>query len=445
MKNTKIICTIGPASSTNEVLVDMINSGMDVARFNMSHGDHDGHRQLIDSVRMASRQTNKPIAIMIDTRGPEIRIKNFQNGYANLQHNQSFTLTTKEIEGNENIVSITYPKLPQVVSKGTLIYINDGTICLKVVSTTTTDINTKVVAGGKLTNKKSINIPSVDINMPYISKQDESDIKFACDMNADYLAISFVRTKKDVMAVRHLIETYGKPNIKIISKIESRLGVDNYHDILEVSDGIMVARGDLGVEIDYTQIPIVQKELLAECNEHGKIGITATQMMESMITNVRPTRAEISDVANAILDGSTAIMLSGESSAGLDPANVVKTMARIAEATEKTVAEESTYNLNKVEKMAYSASATATATNAKAIVCYDVISAYELSTLRPNCPIYFMTNDRQEQNMASLYYGVFAICTKNTATVRYLMDENIIKNNSIVVELRGNTIQVINL
>ena len=199
MKNTKIICTIGPASSTNEVLVDMINSGMDVARFNMSHGDHDGHRQLIDSVRMASRQTNKPIAIMIDTRGPEIRIKNFQNGYANLQHNQSFTLTTKEIEGNENIVSITYPKLPQVVSKGTLIYINDGTICLKVVSTTTTDINTKVVAGGKLTNKKSINIPSVDINMPYISKQDESDIKFACDMNADYLAISFVRTKKDAL------------------------------------------------------------------------------------------------------------------------------------------------------------------------------------------------------------------------------------------------------
>lgn len=445
MKNTKIICTIGPASSTNKVLTDMIKSGMDVARFNMSHGDHNGHKQLIESVREASKQTDKPISIMIDTRGPEIRIKTFKNGYANLRENQQFILTTKDVVGNDGIVSITYSKLPQVVNKGTLIYINDGTICLKTVKTTTTDIETKVVSGGKLTDKKSINIPSVDINMPYISKQDEADIKFACDMNADYLAISFVRSKKDVLAVRRLLEINKKPNIKIISKIESRLGVDNFHEILEVSDGIMVARGDLGVEIDYTQIPMVQKELLSECNEHGKIGITATQMMESMITNSRPTRAEISDVANAILDGSTAIMLSGESSEGLDPANVVRTMARIAEATEKNIAEDNVYNLNKIEKMAYSASATATATNAKAIVCYNLESAYELSTLRPNCPIYYLTQDKQEQTTASLYYGVFALYVKNSPTVQLLFDENILKSSSVIVELKDNVIKVVNL
>ena len=453
MNRTKIICTIGPADESVEILKQMILEGMDVARFNLSHGTHESHLAYINNVRSASEQLNIPISIMLDTKGPEIRVGDFDGGQAQLIKGQKFVLTTQKVLGNNSCVYVNYENLPAEVKKGTVILLNDGNVELQVVSCTKTDITTKVVAGGKLTNKKSVNLPNIDINMPYISDQDKADIKFACDVDADYLAISFVNRAENVLAVRKLVAKYGKPNMKIISKIESSSGVENAHEILEVSDGIVIARGDLGVEVDFEKIPLIQKALIAECNEHGKISITATQMLESMGVNNRPTRAEISDVANSVCDGTTAVMLTGETSAGNHPALVVKTMARIIEEMDMS-AEGNDFayikpeNMSFAGNMGYGVCALEYAFGESAVVC---INDYELtksiSNFRPATTIYAFTNNKKESNLETLLYGVVPIYTKGTLNVEncinYLVKNKMVKKSMPIIIASKDMINVI--
>lgn len=455
MKRTKIICTLGPSSSDKQTLINMIKSGMNVARFNMSHGTHESHSKLIETVREARNEVNAPVSILVDTKGPEIRVRDFENGGVTLVKGKKFTLTTKEIVGNDNAVSITYAGLPKLLSKGTSILLNDGLLELSVLSTTKTDIETKVVVGGYLSNKKSINIPSIDLDMPYISAQDEKDIEFACKVKADYLAISFVNRKEDVLAVKKLITKFGRPSIKIISKIESRLGVQNAHEILEASDGIMVARGDLGVEVDFAKIPIIQKQLIAECNAHGKLVVTATQMMESMTNNSRPTRAEISDVANAIMDGTTAIMLSGESSAGKHPALVVETMSKIAAEVEATSdGNEFVYydpsHTSENGGIGYGVAALAYGVEADGIVVVNSNdTAYAISNFRPTANVINFVTSENDYYQSALYFGVVPVLAKKGITasdcISYVKAEKLYKKNAKLVVVENNNISIVTL
>lgn len=335
MSKTKIICSIGPSSADQKTLEKMIENGMDIARFNMSHGSHESHMACYDALVRAQKKTGKNIDVMLDTKGPEIRIKDFEKGSAQLKVGQKFVITTKDVVGNEKQVSVNYPNLPKVVKKGNKIYINDGIIELEVEKVSKENIETKVVHGGVLLNKKSINLPGIDTGLEFLSEKDKNDIAFAKNINAKYLALSFVSYPKDVLKAREFLKSQKMSKIKIISKIESEQGIKNFDKILEVSDGIMVARGDLGVEIDYAKIPYFQKVMIKKCNEHKKFAVTATQMLESMTNNPVPTRAEVSDVANAVFDGSNAIMLSGETANGKHPPLVVETMRRIANEAEK--------------------------------------------------------------------------------------------------------------
>ena len=330
MNKTKIVCSIGPASCKVETIEQMIDAGMSVARFNMSHGTHDSHKTMIDAVKTARENKGASVGILIDTKGPEIRVKQFEKGKVVLKDNDTFVLTSKDVAGTAEKVSITYKNLPKIIKKDAKILLNDGNIELKVTKTTATEITCLVVHGGELSNNKSINIPGIKTDMPYLSETDKADIAFAKEMDADFIAISFVNCAEDVQDVRNYLKEIKFTNVQIISKIESEEGVKNFDKILKLSDGIMVARGDLGVEIDFVKIPILQKEFISKCNQAGKIVITATQMLESMIQNARPTRAEISDVANAVFDGSTCIMLSGETASGNFPVETIKTMKRIA-------------------------------------------------------------------------------------------------------------------
>ena len=334
MNKTKIVCTMGPSCNNIEIIKDMMRAGMNIARFNMSHGTHESHKLQMDLVKQARHELGLPVAIMLDTKGPEIRIRQFENGYVNLQVGQKFTLTTDNVQGNEKIVSVTYEKLPEIVKKGTKILLNDGFIELVVDSVDGNLVNTIVTVGGELSNNKSINIPGVSLNIKYLSDIDKSDIAFGVSQGVDCYSISFVNSASDVEDVRNYLELCGEDDAFIISKIESAKGVENMNEIIAVSDGVMVARGDMGVEVPFEKLPYIQKQIIYEANRLGKLSITATQMLESMINNSRPTRAEISDVANAIYDGSSAIMLSGETSAGKHPVLALSTMSKIAGETE---------------------------------------------------------------------------------------------------------------
>lgn len=455
MKRTKMVCTIGPAASSVQVLKQMLVQGMDVARFNMSHGTHQSHLELINNARQASQEVGLPLAILVDTKGPEIRVGDFIGGGVELTKGKTFVLTTQKVLGNESVAHVNYAHLPAEVKKGTCILLNDGKIELSVVGVKGTDITTKVVVGGYLSNKKAVNLPHVDIQMPYISEQDKLDIKFACDVDADYLAISFVSKASDVLAIRKLLAKYGKPDLKIISKIECEKGVENAHEILEVSDGIMVARGDLGVEVDFAQIPLIQKQLIAESNEHGKISITATQMMESMSINNRPTRAEISDVANAICDGTTAVMLSAETSAGKHPALCVQTMAKIAEQMD-LASEGNDFAYIKPENMSmpgnigYGVCALEYALGDSAVVCInDFAVAKAISNFRPNTKIYSFTTNVKEYNQATLLYGVIPILAENGLNaeycINYLISRKKVKKNTSIILVGNNTIKVVKI
>lgn len=330
MRKTKIVCTLGPATNDVEIMKQLIHNGMDAARINFSHGTYETHAETIAKLKQAREELNAPIPLILDTKGPEIRVKTFKEDKVRLEEDATFTLTTREVEGDVNIVSVTYADLPKDVHRGSRILIDDGLIELKVEDITETDVVCRVVNGGVVKSRKGVNLPGVEVNLPSLMEKDIEDLKFGVENGFDIVAASFIRSAEDVLKIRRVLEENGGGQMHIISKIENQQGVENIDKILEASDGIMVARGDLGVEIPPEEVPLVQKILIAKANRIGKPVITATQMLESMVHSPRPTRAEANDVANAIFDGSDAIMLSGETAAGAYPLEAVATMARIA-------------------------------------------------------------------------------------------------------------------
>lgn len=414
MKHTKIVCTIGPASESIEMLCGLLKAGMNVARLNFSHGTHEEHAQRIKNIRLASEQCQIPVAIMLDTKGPEIRTGILKEGRITLTAGEEVVLTTKEIEGDTQRLSVNYALLAQEVSTNDTILLDDGLIALTVLDTTNTEIRCQIQNTGELSNRKGVNIPGVNIGLPAITEKDYEDIIFGIEQNVDFIAASFIRSANDVLAIRKILES-RQANIHIISKIENGQGVDNLDEILAISDGLMVARGDLGVEIPTEQVPLVQKKIIAKCNAVGKPVITATQMLDSMIRNPRPTRAEASDVANAIFDGTDAIMLSGETAAGKYPLESVQTMTNIAVMTETAL----NYDLM-LEEKSHSANPSTTAaigyatcTTAKSLGATAIITATEsgstarmVSKFRPKTPIIAVTHNPDTLRKLLLIWGV---------------------------------------
>ena len=414
MRKTKIICTLGPATDAPGVLEDLIRNGMDVARFNFSHGTHPQQKERLDRLKEVRARMGVPVAALLDTKGPEIRLKNFVNGKEVLEAGQRFTLTTREVEGTKDICAITYKNLPQDVQVGTTIMIDDGLIRMTVEEKTDTDIVCLVANGGPVKDHKGVNVPGVHLTMPYMSAADREDLLFGVEEGFDFVACSFCRSAADVMEIRRLLEENGS-NMRIIAKLENQEGVNNIKEILAVADGIMVARGDMGVEIDFTEIPVIQKDLIAYTLASGKHVITATQMLESMVNNPRPTRAEITDVANAVYDGTSAVMLSGETAAGEYPVESLKTMAAIAERTERDInyfermrAMDPDMRLGIGGATAHAACTTANDTNASAIVTVTKSGATPrlISRFRPDVPIVACVLEEQVQRQLSLTWGV---------------------------------------
>lgn len=420
-KKTKIICTLGPATDDPEVLEKMINAGMNVARFNFSHGSSADHERRLNEVIEVREKTNRPIATLLDTKGPEIRLGDFENpGGEEIHSGDRFVLTTKECLGTNEKCHINYEGLPGDVKAGTLILINDGLVSMRVEGVKGADIICTIIDGGLLTNHKGVNVPGVELNMPYLSSRDMDDLRFGAEHDFDFIAASFVRNATDVTILRNYIEAIGWKNVKIISKIENMQGVDNIDDIISVSDGIMVARGDMGVEIDFQRIPAIQKMIIHKVYDAGKIVVTATQMLESMINNPRPTRAEITDVANAVYDGTSAIMLSGESAVGKHPVEAVETMTSIARTTEQDIDYIKRFNnfypRESGAKDITSAISHATVTtshdlNASAIITVTKSgkTARLISKYRPQIKIIGATVDEKVWRQLSLSWGVIPI------------------------------------
>lgn len=414
MKKTKIICTLGPSIDDEKKLSDIIKAGMDVARFNFSHGDHAAQQERVDRLKKVKKECNKDIALLLDTKGPEIRIGKVLNNHIELYEGEFFVLYNKDIVGNQDGVSVSHKELYKHVKPGTIVLINDGLIELVVVNVDEKDIVCKIINGGVISNNKGVNIPNVDTHLPSLTEKDIEDILFAINNDFDYIAASFIRKAEDVVAVKDVLNKHNAGNIKVISKIENREGVDNFDEILAVSDGIMVARGDLGVEVPFEEIPYLQKIMCNKCKELNKVVIVATQMLESMIYNPRPTRAEVSDVANAIYDGASAIMLSGESAAGTYPIESVETMVKIALTTEEEIAKKEKQIILKdrysiSETIALSSVASAQSVNAAAIICFTESgeTAKKISFKRPTCPILAVTSDDKVVRQLMLVWGVY--------------------------------------
>ncbi len=422
MRKTKIICTIGPSTDDENVLREMMKAGMNVARFNFSHSTYKEHKKRFELVERLRNELDLPVATLLDTKGPEIRLKNFKdNKPVDIRDGDEFTLTTRDVEGDAEIASVTFEHLPKDVSIGSSILINDGVIELKVKSIQGEDIICDVIHGGTLSNHKGINVPGVKLSMPYISDDDMHDLEFGAKMRYDFIAASFVRTGADVVYLRKFTQSLGWYDVRIIAKIENMDGVENIDEILEASDGVMVARGDMGVEIPFEQIPAIQKDIIHKAYNAGKVVITATQMLESMINNPRPTRAEITDVANAIYDGTSALMLSGETAAGKFPVEAVKTMALIAETTENNInyekrfrnrddinSKEVAQSRSVTEAISHATVTTAHDLNAKAIVTVTKRggTARMLSKYRADCPIIGLTTDPTTLRQLSMSWGV---------------------------------------
>ena len=414
MRKTKIICTLGPSTDKDGVLRELIANGMNVARFNFSHGSHEEHKGRLDLLKSLREELGKPVAALLDTKGPEIRLKDFKNGTEMLEAGQTFTLTTRDVEGTKEICSITYKDLPHDVAPGGTIMLDDGLIKLQIQTVNDTDIVCTVLNNGKIKNKKGVNVPGVHLSMPYMSQRDKDDIIFGIEQGFDFIAASFVRTAQDVYEIRNLLNEYDS-NIRIIAKIENREGVNNIDSILAAADAVMVARGDLGVEIDFTELPGIQKTIIDRSFSFGKPIVTATQMLDSMMVNPRPTRAEISDVANAIYDGTSAIMLSGETAAGAYPVEALKTMSAIAERTEQEGfhlrGRTMDFNPGKIsvsDATAHAACLTAQDVNAAAIVTVSEsgTTARLLSKYRPQQPIIACVMREQVQRQLSLSWGI---------------------------------------
>ena len=414
MRKTKIICTLGPSTDKEGVLRDLIANGMNVARFNFSHGSHEEHLGRLEKLKALREELGKPVAALLDTKGPEIRLKDFKNGVENLVAGQTFTLTTRDVEGTNEICSITYKDLPMDVEPNGTIMLDDGLIKLQIQTVNDTDIVCTVLNSDKIKNKKGVNVPGVHLSMPYMSQRDKDDIIFGIQQGYDFIAASFVRTAQDVYDIRNLLNQYDS-NIRIIAKIENREGVNNIDSILAAADAVMVARGDLGVEIDFTELPGIQKTIIDRSFSFGKPIVTATQMLDSMIVNPRPTRAEISDVANAIYDGTSAIMLSGETAAGAYPVEALKTMSAIAERTEQEgfhlrsrTMDSNPGKISVSDATAHAACLTARDVNAAAIVTVSEsgTTARLLSKYRPQQPIIACVMREQVQRQLSLSWGI---------------------------------------
>ena len=414
MRKTKIICTLGPSTDKDGVLRELVANGMNVARFNFSHGSYEEHKGRLDNLKAIRAELGKPVAALLDTKGPEIRLKEFKNGVEMLEAGQTFTLTTREVEGTKEICSITYKDLPQDVHEGGTIMLDDGLIKLRITNVTDTDITCEVLNSGKIKTKKGVNVPGVHLSMPYLSQRDRDDIIFGVQQGFDFIAASFVRTAQDVYDIRNLLNEYDS-NIRIIAKIENREGVNNIDSILAAADAVMVARGDLGVEIDFTELPGIQKSVIDRSFSFGKPIVTATQMLDSMMVNPRPTRAEISDVANAIYDGTSAIMLSGETAAGAYPVEALKTMSAIAERTENEehyrAQRHAEIQISVSDATAHAACLTAKDVNAAAIVTVSESgnTARLLSKYRPKQPIIACVMDEQVQRQLSLSWGITSL------------------------------------
>ena len=417
MRKTKIICTLGPSTDKGDVLRELIANGMNVARFNFSHGSYEEHGGRLANLKALREELGKPVAALLDTKGPEIRLKEFKNGVEMLEAGQTFTLTTREVEGTKEICSVTYKDLPHDVHEGGTIMLDDGLIMLRIEKVTDTDITCTVLNSGKIKTKKGVNVPGVHLSMPYLSQKDREDIIFGIQNGFDFIAASFVRTAQDVYDIRNLLNEYDS-NIRIIAKIENREGVDNIDSILSAADAVMVARGDLGVEIDFTELPGIQKNVIDRSFSFGKPIVTATQMLDSMMVNPRPTRAEISDVANAIYDGTSAIMLSGETAAGAYPVEALKTMSAIAERTEnephyrdERFKDAAHGQISVSDATAHAACLTARDVNAAAIVTVSESgnTARLLSKYRPTQPIIACVMDEQVQRQLSLSWGITSL------------------------------------
>ena len=414
MRKTKIVCTLGPATNDVEIMKQLIQNGMDAARINFSHGTYETHAETIAKLKQAREELNAPIPLILDTKGPEIRVKTFKEDKVRLEEDATFTLTTRDVEGDVNIVSVTYADLPKDVHRGSRILIDDGLIELKVEDITETDVVCKVINGGVVKSRKGVNLPGVEVNLPSLMEKDIEDLKFGVENGFDIVAASFIRSAEDVLKIRRVLEENGGGQMHIISKIENQQGVENIDKILEASDGIMVARGDLGVEIPPEEVPLGQKILIAKANRIGKPVITATQMLESMVHSPRPTRAEANDVANAIFDGSDAIMLSGETAAGAYPLEAVATMARIALKAESAVdyaaklantTEPARVNITNAISMAACATAAELKTAAITTVTKSGFTARMISRYRPACPLIASTSDETVWRQMNLIWG----------------------------------------
>ena len=443
MKRTKIICTLGPACASEEMLKKLFNAGMNVGRLNFSHGTHTSHLEMINLFRKVRDKMGIPAAVLLDTKGPEVRLGKFREGKCVLKTGSDFTLTTRNVAGDETICQVNYKDLPSFTKKGHKILIDDGMISLTVKSVENNDIICRVTEGGPVSDHKGVNIKGVSLDMPYLSKKDKEDLLFGIKHNVDFIAASFTRTKQDMEDLRNFLDSKGGKNIKIIAKIENPEGVRNFKKILEISDGIMVARGDMGVEIDFEKLPGIQKSIIRECCRRGKIVITATQMLESMTSNPRPTRAEITDIANAVFDGTSAVMLSGESAAGKYPEQAVKAMSKIAVQAEKDALTLDMYKRNKVygddsdttSAIAHAACQAAYDLKAKCILAITKSgsTAVNISKYRPAEPIAACTPSIKTFHQLSLCWGVIPvkIRTYNSFSKLYEASENALKEHNI--------------
>ncbi len=462
MRKTKIICTIGPASDNEEILTKMFEAGMNVARLNFSHGTHEEHKEKIELVKKVREKMNLPIAIMLDTKGPEYRIKTFKNHKVELKDGDKFILTTEDIEGDETKVSVNYDKLPEQLSVGDKVLVNNGLVILKVEEIKDKDVICNIEVGGVLSDRKSMNFPNKVMVGEYLSSKDKEDLLFGIENGVDFVAASFVSTKKDMEEIRTFLDSNGGSDIEVIAKIENRAGVDNIEEICELASGIMIARGDLGVEIPFIEVPSVQKKLIKKCRLLGRRVITATEMLESMITNPRPTRAEISDVANAVYDESSAIMLSGESAAGKYPVEAVRTMAQVAEYTEKQIDYASRFHKqdfkirNNLDAVSHATCAMAVDVKAKCIVVNSMSGTTARMVSRFRCPIDIigMTTSEKSWRKLNLSWGVTPILNEEFTSVEVMFyhglqvakqelnlakGDNVVLTGGLITGKNGNT------
>lgn len=452
MRKTKIICTIGPASESEERLRELMLAGMNVARFNFSHGTHKEQLVKYNRVLKVRKELGLPVATLLDTKGPEIRLQDFEGGKVELQAGQTFTLTTDEVLGTSQRASITYKKLKDDIDVGTTILIDDGLIEMKAEKIEGNDIVCRVVNGGFVSNHKGVNVPGAVLSMPYISAADRDDIVFGAEHGFDFIAASFVRTREDILEVRKILDEKGS-RTKIIAKIENMQGINNLEEIIEAADGIMVARGDMGVEVAMEEVPILQKRMIKMAVARGKHVITATQMLESMIKNPRPTRAEATDIANAIYDGTTAIMLSGESAAGLYPVEAVKTMARIAERAEQDIDYKSRMQKLQAQDsmspdittaISYATCSVAMSLKANAIITVTMsgFTANMIARYKPACQIIGCTLDEKVCRQLNLLWGVNPVLISKEQTTDALFEEAVFKSKKAGLIKAGDTVVI---